>query len=562
MLVALGTLAGGLGLFLLGVSMITDGLKLAAGGALRDILGRSTRTTWHGIRSGLLLSSLVQSSSAVTIATIGFVNAGLLGIHQALGIVLGATIGTTTTGWLVALVGFQFKISTFAMPMIGVGMMMRLAGASSRTGAFGEALAGFGLFFIAIDFLQSAFEGVAASVDIASLSPDGFSGVLLFVLIGMVMTILTQSSSATIAIALTALTSGLLVFPAGAAMVIGATVGTTSTSALAVIGATPNARRVAAGHVFINGFSAVVGIVLLPTVLWASTHDTWIHDYPALAIALFHTTLNLLGVILMRPMVGRLGHWLEGRFVTKAEELGRPQFLDNNVMASPSLAMDAFLLELQRMAELTRIHAVSAINNEGPPGKALQQQHDGLRELAQHVETSVTRLETSRIETSIARQLPMVLRIANYIDEAVALAHANAESDADVEFLIQTPVRDEILAYQAAVVAMIGRCDPQAADFSEESIESDYQALRSQFRQLKTSLLEASVRGTIPLRHMNPAIESLRMMLRVSERSTRIAVRLTEFGREQPAVNINGNPSVSVASAGKSAGLGNDNASQ
>ena len=118
MLVALGTLAGGLGLFLLGVSMITDGLKLAAGGALRDILGRSTRTTWHGIRSGFLLSSLVQSSSAVTIATIGFVNAGLLGIHQALSIVLGATVGTTMTGWLVAVVGFQFSISAFAMPML------------------------------------------------------------------------------------------------------------------------------------------------------------------------------------------------------------------------------------------------------------------------------------------------------------------------------------------------------------------------------------------------------------------------------------------------------------
>lgn len=537
MLVSLGTLAGGLGLFLLGVSMITDGLKLAAGAALRDILGRSTRTTWTGIRSGFMLSSLVQSSSAVTIATIGFVNAGLLGIHQALGIVLGATIGTTTTGWLVALVGFQFKISTFAMPMIGAGMIMRLAGASSRTGAFGEALAGFGLFFVAIDFLKTAFEGVASSVEIASLSPDGFSGMLLFVLVGMVMTMLTQSSSATIAIALTALSGGLLTFPAGAAMVIGATVGTTSTSALAVIGATPNAKRVAAGHVCINSFSAMVGVAILPVVLWASTHDTWIHDYPALAIAFFHTSLNLLGVLLMRPFIGRLGRFLERRFISTAEELGRPQYLDSNVMASPSLAMDAFLLELQRMAELTRAHAIDSFNNEGPPGKALQQQHDGLRELAQFIETSVTRLETDRLEASIARQLPMILRIANYIDEAVALAHANAESDRDVEFLIQSPVKDEILAFQAAVVAMIGRCDPRAADFSADALEADYQLLRAQFRQLKTSLLEASVRGVIPLRHMNPAIESLRMMLRVSERSTRIAVRLAELGREQPAVD-------------------------
>ena len=144
----------------------------------------------------------------------------------------------------------------------------------------------------------------------------------------------------------------------------------------------------------------------------------------------------------------------------------------------------------------------------------------------------------------------MILRIANYIDEAVALAHANAESDADVEFLIQTPVGEEILAYQAAVVAMIGRCDPQLSSFSAESIEAEYQTLRAQFRQLKTRLLEASVRGVIPLQHMNPAIESLRMMLRVSERSTRIAVRLSELGREQPAVSGKTSASAGPASRG------------
>src|SRR5690606_8796168 len=176
MLTALGTLAGGLGLFLLGVSMITDGLKLAAGSALRAILGRSTRTTMRGLVSGFMLTAMVQSSSAVTMATIGFANAGLLGIHQALSIVLGATVGTTMTSWLVAVVGFQFKISSFAMPLLGIGMVMRLLGASSRTGALGEALAGFGLFFVGIDFLRMAFEGVAAQVDLSTLSPDGLVG--------------------------------------------------------------------------------------------------------------------------------------------------------------------------------------------------------------------------------------------------------------------------------------------------------------------------------------------------------------------------------------------------
>ena len=536
MLVALGTLAGGLGLFLLGVSMITDGLRLAAGNALREILGRSTRTTWYGIRSGLLLSSLVQSSSAVTIATIGFVNAGLLGVYQALGIVLGATVGTTTTGWLVAAVGFQFKISTFAMPMVGIGMIMRLAGASSRIGALGEALAGFGLFFIAIDFLRLAFEGVATSVDLAALAPAGFAGLLLYVLAGIVMTMLTQSSSATIALTLTALAGGLVTFPMAAATVIGATIGTTSTSGLAVIGATPNAKRVAAGHVCINSFSALMGIALLPGVLWLSTHDTWAEEYPAHAIAAFHTTLNVVGVLLMRPLLGRLSTWLENRFVSQAEEIGRPQFVDSNVMASPALAMDAFRLELQRMADLTRQHAVASFLNEGRPGKLLQQQHDGLRQLAQYVENAVTRLETDRLSGDIARQLPLILRIVNYIDEAVAQAHDNAASDADVEELLKTSVRDDILAFRDAATRLIERADNQTADFSAETAEADYQALRTRFRALKTTLLEASVAGRIPVRCMNPAIDSLRMMLRVAERSTRIAIRLDELGSNRTPV--------------------------
>jgi len=536
MLTAFGTLAGGLGLFLLGVSMITDGLKLAAGNALRDILGRSTRTTTRGLVSGFMLTAMVQSSSAVTMATIGFANAGLLGIHQALSIVLGATVGTTMTSWLVAVVGFQFKISSFAMPLLGIGMVMRLLGASSRTGALGEALAGFGLFFVGIDFLRMAFEGVAAQVDLSTLSPDGLMGLLLYVAIGIVMTMLTQSSSATVALTLTALSSGLMLFPAAAAMVIGATIGTTSTSALSVIGATPNARRVAAGHVCINSFNAFIGLLLLPLVLWLSTQDNWLHDYPALTIAVFHTTFNLLGVILMQPLLARLSKWLQGRFTSRAEELGRPHYIDSNVMVSPSLALDAFVLELQRMANMMREHAIASFDHEGEPGKLLQQQHDGLRQLAQKVEQAVTKLEMDRLDVAIARQLPEVLRIANYIDEAVAVAHENAETDADVEHLLRTSVREPIMAFKEAVMTQLGRTDLQNPDFNVEAAEEGYQQLREVFRSLKTTLLEAGVRGQVPVLRLNPSIDSLRMMLRTAERSTRVAVRLSELSKAVPAV--------------------------
>lgn len=536
MLIALGTLAGGLGLFLLSVSMITDGLKLAAGGALRDILGRSTATVWRGIISGAFLTSLVQSSSAVTVATIGFVNAGLLGIHQALGVVLGATIGTTMTGWLVSMVGFQFSITAFALPMVGAGMVLRLIGPSRRLGALGEAIAGFGLFFIGIDFLRGAFEGFAQNMDLASLAPEGFAGAVIFVGVGFVMTLLTQSSSAAIAITLTALTGGVISFPAAAAAAIGATVGTTSTSALAVIGATSNARRVAAGHVIINGFNAALGIALLPVVIWLASTSANMQQYPAFSLAMFHTSFNVLGVLLLIPFMKRVSAWLERRFVAFSERLGRPQYLDSNVMVSPTLAMDAFFLELKRMAELAREHAIAALNTEGTPAPELQAQHDGLRQLVRYVEKSVTELEKDRLGGDVAQQLPMILRIANYIDEAVAHAQASAETDADVEYLLQTGERERILAFRAAVLKQMLLCDPGQSDFSSEKADEAYQELRVIWRELKTDLLVASVKGRVPVQRLNPAIDSLRMMLRVAERSTRIAIRLVELGRAVPAV--------------------------
>ncbi|HDZ09258.1 Na/Pi cotransporter family protein [Pseudohongiella sp.] len=534
MLIALGTLAGGLGLFLLSVSMITDGLKLAAGGSLRDILGRSTATVWRGIVSGAFLTSLVQSSSAVTVATIGFVNAGLLGIHQALGVVLGATIGTTMTGWLVAIVGFNFSITAFALPMVGAGMTMRLVGPSRRLGALGEAIAGFGLFFIGIDFLRGAFEGFAQNMDLASLAPEGFAGAIIFVGVGFVMTLLTQSSSAAIAITLTALTGGVISFPAAAAAAIGATVGTTSTSALAVIGATSNARRVAAGHVIINGFNAVLGIALLPGVIWLASINADMQQYPALSLALFHTSFNVLGVLLLIPFMKRVSAWLERRFVGLSEKLGRPQYLDSNVMVSPALAMDAFFLELKRMAELARDHAVAALNNEGSPDARLKAEHDGLRQLVRYVEKSVTDLEKDRLGSDVAQQLPMILRIANYIDEAVAHAQACAETDSDVEYLLQTDESERILLYRAAVLKHLAFCNPDRHDFSADEVNQAYQALRVTWRDLKTDLLDASVGGRIPVQRLNPAIDSLRMMLRVAERATRIAIRLAELGRGVP----------------------------
>src|SRR3990167_8062507 len=199
---------------------------------------------------------MVQSSSAVTVAVIGFTNAGLLGLAPALWVLFGANVGTTMTGWIVALVGLKFKIELLALPLVGAGVLLRLLGEGARRGAIGTALAGFGLLFLGIGLLQESFTGLAAEVSLPQ--GDGPLAVLAQVIIGTLMTVLMQSSSASMAIALTAAQGGLLDAQGAAAVVIGANIGTTVTALLAAIGATPNARRAAAAHVTFNVVTACV----------------------------------------------------------------------------------------------------------------------------------------------------------------------------------------------------------------------------------------------------------------------------------------------------------------
>jgi Na+/phosphate symporter len=167
-----GGLASGVGLFLLGMGLMTDGLKLAAGPALERTLARSTKTRLRGLASGALVTLLVQSSSAVTVATIGFVNAGLLTLGQSLWVLFGANVGTTMTGWLVALVGLKFDIALLALPLIGLGMLLRLTGEGSRRGALGTAVAGFGVLFLGIDLRMARAAAAGAGGDRAALARD------------------------------------------------------------------------------------------------------------------------------------------------------------------------------------------------------------------------------------------------------------------------------------------------------------------------------------------------------------------------------------------------------
>ena len=202
---ALLTSIGGLGLFLFGMAVMVSGLRKLAGDQLHQWLARATRTPLSGTLSGAVVTAAIQSSSATMIATVGFVGAGLLSFPQALGVVFGANIGTTITGWIVALLGLKLKLTAAALPFMLVAAILYLMKGNRTLRGAGKAMAGFALMFMGIGFLQEGLSGARALIDLTAFDATGLSGRLVLLLIGIVLTLITQASSATVAAAVTAL---------------------------------------------------------------------------------------------------------------------------------------------------------------------------------------------------------------------------------------------------------------------------------------------------------------------------------------------------------------------
>ena len=260
---------GGIGLFLLGMTVMTEGLKALAGSALRTALGAAVATPLSGAFWGAVVTLLVQSSSAVTMTTIGLVNAGLLTFPQGLGLVFGANVGTTGTGWLVALIGVRVSLSAYALPMIFIGALAKLL-SGGRIAAGGSALAGFALILYGLTTLQQGMGGLAETLhpsDLPSVlgSPGvswgaGLAGLMMLIGVGLAMTAVMQSSTAAIAVTISAFYAGAVSLEQGAALIIGQNIGTATSSALAAIGASTAAKRLALAYVLGSVVLSIAGL--------------------------------------------------------------------------------------------------------------------------------------------------------------------------------------------------------------------------------------------------------------------------------------------------------------
>ncbi|OGB16581.1 MAG: hypothetical protein A2W72_04670 [Burkholderiales bacterium RIFCSPLOWO2_12_67_14] len=509
----LGVMVGGLGLFLLGMGLMTDGLKLAAGPALHRILVSTTRTRAHALGSGMLVTALVQSSSAVTVAAIGFVNAGLLGLGPALWVLFGANVGTTMTGWIVALVGLKFKVEALAMPLAGLGALLRLTGEGRRSGAIGTALAGFGLLFMGIALLQQAFAGLAGQISLPQ--GDGPATVLAQLGIGLLMTVLMQSSSAAMAITLTAAQGGLIDAQGAAAVVIGANIGTTVTALLAAIGATPNARRAASAHIVFNLLTAVVALLLLPWLIGAlglAREALGLPPDPAAKLALFHTTFNLLGVLLMWPLAARLTRWLQQRFRAREEDEAQPQFLDDTVLAVPTLALDALTREVARAGQVALRMTRSAL--AGAEAATLKADHTILTSLDAAIERFVEHLRGASMSQTASARLAALLRIQRYhesaAEQAVAAAALPPLDAADAGLATAQA------AFATAASALLARCDP-TGPVDADALEADLGAMEAHYEDLKAALLSAGADARLALTDMEQALRRCSALRRAAQ---------------------------------------------
>jgi phosphate:Na+ symporter len=511
---------GGIGLFLLGMKLMTDGLKLAAGNTLRHILASWTRTPLRGLFSGFLITSLVQSSSAVTIATIGFVNAGLLTMLQTIYVTYGSNIGTTMTGWLVAMIGLKLKIEFLALPMVGVGMLFQLT-SRGRRAALGEALAGFGLFFLGINVLKEAFVDLGGAISLETIPAEGV-GVLLFVGIGFVLTFLMQSSSAAMAITLTAAMSGIIPLTAAAAIVIGTNIGTTSTAALAVIGATSNAKRTAAAHVLFNLITGVAAILLLHPLmgLIAEIRVTLgLDESPAVELAMFHSTFNIFGVLLLWFFTPLLVRSLMRRFRSMEEDRGQPKFLDKNVVATPALGMQALIKELHRIGAIAREMGAMALSTDKVVSEHIEVDMRVIRNLNMAVDKFGVTMQHASLSKDIGDAIPVAMRVSRYYQAVAELAAQVASLQLEIVVIEDAELNENLASFHGECVKILELCDPEAEGVSHEECDHLLEHMENAYHQLKSKMLIAGASEKLKVKDMVVHLDRLSQIRRMTEQS-------------------------------------------
>ncbi len=350
-------IAAGVSIFLFGMLSLEEGFKAFSGGGLEKVLRKSTDKLYKSIGFGVLATTIMQSSSLVSVLTISFLGAGLIGLAQGIGIVFGANIGTTTGAWLVAGFGLKVKISAYAMPMLVFGVILIFQKSKTLKG-FGYILAGLGFLFLGIHYMKDGFEAFKSTIDLTAFAVTGLKGLFIFTGIGIFATVVMQSSHATLVLIITALSVGQISYENALALAIGANVGTTITAIIGSMSSNIEGKRLAGAHLIFNLVTGLIAIVFIHQIMYSVDFISNIvgisnNDY-TLKLAVFHTIFNTIGVLVMIPFIGKLVIFLESTF--KASEktyigIDNAKYLNESVLELPSTAMAAIRRETFHLYE-------------------------------------------------------------------------------------------------------------------------------------------------------------------------------------------------------------------
>lgn len=496
--------------------IMSDGLRALAGDAMRQALMRFTRSPLVGAMTGAVTTAILQSSSATIIAAVGFVGAGLMEFSHALGIIFGANIGTTITGWMVALIGFKLKLGLLAMPLIFIGVLLHLF-MRGRSAHIGYALAGFGLIFVSITIMQQSMSGMENLITSLTLPADTLAGRLLLVGIGVVITSLTQSSSVGVAATLTLLYAGLVNFEQAASMVIGMDVGTTIKAMLATIGGSVGAKRTGYSHVIYNLFTAVFALLLItPFVsLWEYTLAGSIEDNAEIALVAFHTTFNVLGVIAVLPVTRQFALIMERLIPDPHAGVGVE--LDKSLLAEPSIALTAVQNNLYTQILNLFTHLKSILDKSGTSVPVDMQLLQG------NLEKIHAYIDHIHLTSEAGREWHRLVAMIHTLDHMQRL-HERCAEDAYRARVVReaAELTEEGVRMLSGVNQILDAINGQ--QWQQAIHEADQLALEMHkgVEPLREQLMQQAAYGRIDIPHVTARLEAVRWLERVSKHVARI----------------------------------------
>ena len=435
MILQILTLLGALGMFLYGMNLMSSGLQKTAGGRMRAILGSLTSNRFKGVLTGLGITTVIQSSSATTVMVVGFVNAGLLALEQAIGVIMGANIGTTITAWLISLLGFKADISIFAVPLMAVGFLLSLSKIEKRRN-ISEFIIGFSLLFLGLSLMKNSVPDLQQTPEVLSFiktwSGFGFGSVLIFLVFGTVLTLVLQSSSATMALTLIMLNLGWLPFEMAAAMVLGENIGTTITANIAAAVANTNAKRAALAHTLFNVFGVVWALALFKPftslvglIIEAMGYPNpmeIVHDTTKslggdasistlYGLSMLHTlfnTFNTCILIWFVPQIAKIVTWAIKPKSEEEEDVVHLKYIDAGPMGTAELAIEQAKNETIHFANILRnelgyiksaIHATTEADFEFYRGKLVKYE-----EISDRIEYEIATFLNSLPQDSISEK--------------------------------------------------------------------------------------------------------------------------------------------------------------